>query len=87
MYFLNLTNPLVLLAAIMVYSLLTVLGKEYKNSALPAISLIIFLTTLGIYGVQMFLSNNADTNKILVTSKAKNKKSIDNSLDWFWKKV
>ena len=110
MYILDLTNPLVLLAAIMVYSLLIVLGKEYKNSALPAISLIIFLTTLGIYGVQMFLSNNADTNKILVTcigynsvlvflsyisylwvddmeAKAKNKKSIDNSLDWFWKKV
>ena len=110
MYILDLTNPLVLLAAIMIYAFLMILGKEYENSALPAISLIIFLTTLAIYGVQMFTSNNADTNKILAAcigynsvlvflsyisylwvddmeAKAKNKKSIDNSLDWFWKKV
>ena len=110
MYVLDLTNPLVLLAALMVYAFLMILGKEYKKSALPAISLFIFLTTLIIYGVQMFTSNNADTNKLLAScigynsvlvflsyisylwvddmeSKAKNKKSIDNSLDWFWNKV
>jgi lipopolysaccharide export LptBFGC system permease protein LptF len=109
-YILDLTNPLVLLAALMVYAFLMILGKEYKKSALPAISLIIFLITLGIYGVQMFTSNNADTNKLLATcigynsvlvflafisylwvddmeAKAKNKKSIDDSLDWFWNKV
>ena len=110
MFILDLTNPLVLLGALMLYALLMVLGKEYKKSALPAISLIIFLVTLIIYGVQMFTSNNADTNKLIATcigynsvlvflsyisylwvddieSKAKNKKSIDNSLDWFWNKV
>ena len=110
MYILDLTNPLVLLGALMLYAFLMILGKEYKKSALPAISLLIFLTTLIIYGVQMFTSNNPDTNRVLATcigyntvlvflsfisylwvddieSKSKNKKSIDNSLDWFWNKV
>ena len=110
MYILDLTNPLVLLAALMVYAFLMILGKEYKKSALPAISLIIFLITLGIYGVQMFINEDPDIGKMLATcigynsilvflsyisylwvdsieAKAKNKKSIDDSLDWFWNKV
>ena len=56
MYILDLTNPLVLLGALMLYSFLMILGKEFKKSALPAISLLIFLATLAIYGVQMFVS-------------------------------
>lgn len=110
MYILDLTNPLVLLAAILIYAALMILGKEFKKSALPAISLLIFLATLVIYGVQMFVSKNVDTNKMIATcigynsilvflsyisylwvdsieAKAKNKKSIDDSLDWFWNKV
>lgn len=110
MYILDLTNPLVLLGALMLYSFLMILGKEFKKSALPAISLLIFLVTLVIYGVQMFVSKNVDTNKMIATcigynsilvflsyisylwvdsieAKAKNKKSIDDSLDWFWNKV
>ena len=110
MYILDLTNPLVLLAAILIYGALIILGKEFKKSALPAISLFLFLITLAIYGVQIMMSNNPETNQFIVQcigynavlvflsyisylwvddieAKAKNKKSIDNSLDWFWNKV
>lgn len=110
MYILDLTNPLILLAAILIYALLMILGKEFKNSKLPATSLILFLITLAIYGIQLIISKNIETNKFLVScigynailvflsyisylwvddieAKSKNKKSIDNSLDWFWNKV
>lgn len=110
MEILDLTNPLVLFAAILLYAFLFILGKEFKKSSLPAIALVIFLVTLGIYGIQLATSNNAETNKLIVTcigynavlvflsyisylwiddieAKSKNKKSIDNSLDWFWNKV
>ena len=110
MYILDLTNPLVLFIALLIYAFLMILGKEFKKSSLPAVSLILFIVTLGTYAVQMFISKNADTNKLIATcigyntvllflsyvsylwvdaieAKAKNKKSIDNSLDWFWEKV
>lgn len=110
MYILDLTNPLVLLAAILIYVALMILGKEFKKSALPAVSLFLFLITLAIYGVQIIISKNAETNQFIIScigynailvflsyisylwvddieAKAKNKKSIDNSLDWFWNKV
>ena len=110
MYILDLTHPLVLLAALMIYSLLMILGKEFKNSKLPAISVALFITTIAIYAVQMFINENPEINKMLATcigynailvflsyisylwvdsieAKAKNKKSIDDSLDWFWNKV
>ena len=110
MYILDLTNPLVLLAALMIYSVLMIIGKEFKNSKLPAVSVALFLTTIAIYGVQMFINEDPDIGKMLATcigynsilvflsyisylwvdsieAKAKNKKSIDDSLDWFWNKV
>lgn len=110
MNILDLTNPLVLLAAILIYGVLMILGKEFKKSSLPAISLFIFLATLIVYAVQLTMSHNPEITKFIVTcigynsiliflsyisylwvddieAKAKNKKSIDNSLDWFWKKV
>ena len=64
---LDLTNPLVLFAAILLYAFLFILGKEFKKSSLPAIALVIFLVTLGIYGIQLATSNNAETNKLIVT--------------------
>ena len=67
MFVLDLRNPLVLLAALMVYAVLMILGKEYKKSSLPALSLGIFLVTLLVYGVQLFLSTNPETNKMLAT--------------------
>lgn len=110
MYILDLTNPLVLLAAVLIYAALMILGKEFKKSALPAISLFLFLITLAIYGVQIIISSNAETHQFIIQcigynavlvflsyisylwvddieAKAKSKKSIDNSLDWFWNKV
>ncbi len=110
MYILDLTNPLVLLAALLVYGAFMILGKEFKKSLLPAISLFLFLITIGVYGVQLFLSASTETTRFIFTcigynailiflsyisylwvdnieAKAKNKKSIDNSLDWFWKKI
>ena len=110
MYILDLTNPLVLLAAILIYAALMILGKEFKKSALPAVSLFLFLIMLAIYGVQIIISKNPETNQFIsscigynvvlvflsyisylwvddIESKDKNKKSIDNSLDWFWNKV
>ena len=110
MYILDLTNPLVLLATILIYAALMILGKEFKKSALPAVSLFLFLIMLAIYGVQIIISKNPETNQFIascigynavlvflsyisylwvddIESKDKNKKSIDNSLDWFWNKV
>ena len=49
MYILDLTNPLVLLATILIYAALMILGKEFKKSALPAVSLFLFLIMLAIY--------------------------------------
>lgn len=110
MSILDFTNPYVLLAAILVYLLSLILGKEFKKSALPAISLFIFIAILTVYGIQFAITDNAETHKLIVScigynailiflsyisylwvddieAKAKNKKSIDNSLDWFWDKV
>lgn len=110
MYILDLTNPLVLLAALLIFLLLMILGKEFKKSLLPAIALFLFLVVLAIYGMQLTLvTAQVDKNLIVsciglnailiflsyisylwvddIEAKAKNKKSIDNSLDWFWKKV
>ena len=110
MYILDLTNPLVLLAALLIYSALMILGKEFKNSKLPAVSVALFVTTLALYAVQLFINKDPDTTKVLATcvgyntvilflsyisylwvdsieAKAKKKKSIDDSLDWFWNKL
>lgn len=110
MYILDLTNPLVLFAAVLIYGVLMILGKEFKKSVFPAISLFLFLISIGIYAVQIFFSNSAETTKFIfscvgynailiflsyisylwvddIEAKAKNKKSIDNSLDWFWEKI
>lgn len=110
MYIFDLTNPYVLLASLLIYLVLMILGKEFKKSILPAISLFIFLAIVVIYGFQLaFVTSTIDKNLIVncigtdailiflsyisylwvddIEAKAKNKKSIDNSLDWFWKKV
>lgn len=110
MSILNLTNPYVLLAAILIYLLFLILGKEFKKSILPATALFIFLLILVVYGVQLIVATDEVTNKLIIScigydavliflsyvaylwvddieAKAKNKKSIDNSLDWFWNKV
>ena len=110
MYIFDLTNPYVLLASLLIYLVLMILGKEFKKSILPAIALFIFLAIVVVYGFQLtFVTSTVDKNLIVscigtdailiflsyisylwvddIEAKAKNKKSIDNSLDWFWKKV
>ena len=109
-YILDLTQPIVLLAAILVYAFFMILGKELKKSSLPAVSLFLFLITLGIYGIEFFfvtalgdkqlIMSSIGYNAVLIflsyisylwvddiESKEKKIKSIDNSLEWFWKKV
>ncbi len=110
MYILDLTNPLVLLAALLLYLFFMILGKEYKKSILPAIPLGLFLIIIAVYGVQFILVKDPELIKLLfacvgynavliflsfisylwvddIEAKDKNKKSIDNSLDWFWNKI
>ena len=110
MYIINLSNPYALIIALMVTVLLIILGKEFKKSILPAISLGIFLVLIvihllqsfaiadGIYKTMLTKSITVDALMIFLSyiaylwvddieSKEKNKKSIDNSLEWFWKKV
>lgn len=65
---LDLTNPLALLAAVLIYAFFMILGKEFKKSALPAISLFLFLTTLSIYGVQFLLVTAAVDKALIISS-------------------
>ena len=110
MYILDLTQPSGMLLALSVTVLCIVLGKEFKKSFLPAISLSIFLVlilihtfqsvvlvdayykamvtkSLGVDALMIFLSYIAYLWVDDIEAKEKNKKSIDNSLEWFWKKV
>lgn len=110
MYILNLSQPYTIIAALMVTLLCIILGKEFKKSLLPAISLFLFLILLAIHTFQSTILNDSLYKSIVTVSmcvdacmiflsyisylwvddietREKHKKSIDNSLDWFWKKV
>ena len=110
MYILDLTNPAAILIALMLTLLCIILGKEFKKSYLPVISLSIFLISILVHtyqsitlveafyktiatkslatdAVMIFLSYFAYLWVDDIEAKEKNKKSIDNSLEWFWKKV
>ncbi len=110
MYIVNLTEPYVIVMALLITVLFIILGKEFKKSWLPAICLILFLIlilthvfqtvvltdtyykiiatqSLGTDAIMIFLSYIAYLWVDDIEAKEKNKKSIDNSLDWFWKKV
>ena len=110
MYIVNLSDPYAIVIALMFTSALIILGKEFKKSILPAISLGIFLVLILMHTVQSFYVVEDFLKSILTKSitfeaimiflsyvsylwvddieaKEKNKKSIDNSLEWFWKKV
>ena len=106
----NFTDPYAIVIALMFTSALIILGKEFKKSILPAISLGIFLVLILMHTAQSFIITDAFFKSMITKSivfdaimiflsyisylcvddieaKAKNKKSIDNSLDWFWKKI
>lgn len=104
----NMTNPLIMLMALLINVLCIILGKEFKRSAITAISLFLFLGIILLHAIQIVMIGGGspmltkslayDAMMVLLSyisylwvddieAKAKNKKSIDNSLDWFWKKV
>lgn len=110
MYIINLSNPTSILIALLFTTLCIILGKEFKKSIIPAISLGVFLVLILMHLFQSFTLQNEIYKAILtksisidaimiflsyisymwvddIESKEKNKKSIDNSLDWFWKKI
>lgn len=110
MYIIDLSNPYTIVIALMSTVVLIILGKEFKKSILPAISLGVFLVLILMHLFQSFAISDEIFKSILTKSitvdaimiflsyiaylwvddieaKEKNKKSIDNSLDWFWKKV
>lgn len=110
MYIINLSEPATIIGALMVTLLCIILGKEFKKSILPAISLFVFLILLVVHTYQSTILTVAAYKSMVTVSmcvdacmiflsyisylwvddivtKEKHKKSIDNSLDWFWKKV
>ena len=109
-YVLNFTNPYTTLIGLLFALVLIILGKEFKKSVLPAIGLLLFLTSILVHVFQSItitdiLLKAIATKSIIVDAllifllyisymwiddmeaKHKNKKSIDNSLEWFWKQV
>lgn len=112
MFFIDTTNPIIILVSVVLTLALIYLGKEAKNSYLPLISLIAFLLVLVMHVVQYTILSNeyavyagimgkclgVDFIMVFVgyisylwvddiETKEKKKKSIDNSLEWFWKNV
>lgn len=112
MPFINFTNPITILLALILFILVLFLGKETHKSAIAAVMLFAFLAILVGHTVElMVIKNIAEdvyislTRSIVVDfvfiflsfisylwiddiqAKVEKKKSIDNSLDWFWSKV
>ena len=112
MFFIDLTNPITLILAVIGTVLVIFLSQELKKSYITAIPLIIFLILLVVHVIQMMTIS--EEYRYLITTiskciaidfvfvfitffaylwvddieaKATNKRSIENSLDWFWKKV
>lgn len=104
----NMTDPWVMLMALLVNVLFIILGKEFKKSLLPAMALFLFLAIIMLHSIQIFLTEGSavfltrclgyDAIMVFISyisylwvddieAKANNKKSIDNSLEWFWKQV
>ena len=95
MIILNITNPMTIFLLLIATILLIFLGHELKKSYIALLTLsaeTIELSTTLIWCIV------EDCAFILVSllsylwiddieAKVKNKKSIDNSLDWFWKKI
>lgn len=111
----NFTDPITLLIGVILFILVSYLGKKTNKSWIIIIMLFIFLSLLIYYAVQFLMLDPKDprltfiqlnlirTSGITlvfilisffmylwiddVESKMGKRKSIDDSLDWFWKKV
>lgn len=112
MPFVDFTNILTVLLAVILFGLIVFLGKELHKSGLPAIMLFVFLIILVCHAMELMLIPNieevvyhaiarsiaVDFGFIFLSfvsylwideiqSKIEKKKSIDDSLNWFWAKV
>ena len=108
----NLSEPVNILIALVIFVLVLYLSKEMKKSVFVCILLLVFLTIISAHSVEYAISQNSPTN-ILTTianciaidfvfiflsfigylwidsmeAKDNKTKSLNNSLDWFWKKI
>ena len=108
----DLSNPLNVLIAVILYVLVLFLSKEIKRSNITCIMLLTFLILIAGHCIEYVMIKDP-TGEILPTlanciavdfvfvflsfigylwmddveARDKKIKSIDNSLDWFWKKV
>ncbi len=112
MPYIDFTNSVTLLLALILFVLILMLGKETHKSAIPASMLFVFLLILVAHCMELMLIKDiaesvyaALTRSILVDfvfiflsfisylwiddiqAKVEKKKSIDDSLSWFWAKV
>lgn len=112
MPFIDFTNTVTILLALLLFVLVLFLGKESHKSAIPAMMLFIFLALLVGHTIELMMIPNIEevtyyalTRSILVDfififlsfisylwiddiqAKIEKKKSIDDSLSWFWAKV
>lgn len=108
----DLSNPLNILIAVILYVLVLFLSKEIKRSNVMCIMLLAFLTLIAGHCIEYVMTSDATGQTTValanciavdfvftflsfigylwmddVEAKDKKIKSIDNSLDWFWKKV
>lgn len=111
----NFMDPITLLVGVILFVLVSYLGKKTKKSWIVAIMLFVFIALLICYAVQ-FLMLNPNTPELAaiqmallqtsgitlvfilisffiylwiddIEAKIGKRKSIDNSMDWFWKNV
>ncbi|NLC87471.1 MAG: hypothetical protein GX682_01635 [Clostridiaceae bacterium] len=108
----DLSNPINVLIALILFILVVFLAKEIKRSNVTCILLLTFLTIIAGHCIEYVMVQNA-TEELLKTianciavdfifvflsfiaylwmddveAKERKIKTIDNSLDWFWKKV
>ena len=112
MPFINFTNIITVLLAVILFGLIIFLGKELHKSALPAIMLFAFLIIPVCHAMELMLIPNiskevyhaiarsiaVDFGFIFLSfisylwvddiqAKIEKRKSIDDSLNWFWAKV
>lgn len=108
----NLSNPINILIAVVLFLLTLFLSREIKRSGVICILLLVFLTIVLGHCIEYIIIDDPTgvilktlTNSIIVDfvfiflsfisylwmddveAKERKIKSIDNSLDWFWKKV
>lgn len=112
MFFVNITDPWVLLISVFLIVCLIYLGREAKNAYIPMMALLVFLVLLVMHAIQYLTlaEQFSQLQRLLsrcllidfimifltyisylwvdeIEAVAKKKKSISNTLQWFWKKV